>query len=368
MLRALSVLVSTVRAAVRPRADLLLEIGALRQQLEVYQRQASPPRLRRGDRLFWIWLCRHWTQWKDALVIVKPETVLGWHRAGYRAYWRRKCKGKPGRPPIPVEHQAFIRRISTDHPEWGEDRIALELKLKLGVEHSASTIRRYMVERATPPRSSTWKQFLASHAEQILSIDFTPQPLWNYSVCYVLVVMALGTREVAHIAVTSNPTLDWVKQQLREATAWGTAPRFLLHDNDGIFGQYRKVRPLADKTTGRRFRCALDAWLEGVLGVRGVPIPYGAPNAQAHIERFMGTLQREALDHFIFFSEAQLLRTASEFASYYNEARPHQGIDGIPACGPGKGPARRPAANDDGLRLVAQPVLGGLHHDYRLAA
>ena len=368
MLRALSVLVSTVRAAVRPRADLLLEIGALRQQLEVYQRQASPPRLRRGDRLFWIWLCRHWTQWKDALVIVKPETVLGWHRAGYRAYWRRKSKGKPGRPPIPVEHQNFIRRISADHPEWGEDRISLELKLKLDVEHSPSTVRRYMVEPDTPPRTSTWKQFLASHAEQIWSIDFTTKPLWNYSVSYVLVVLALGTREVVHVAVTSNPTLEWVKQQLREATEWGRAPRFLLHDNDGIFGQYGSARPVADDATGRRFRCALDAWLEGVLGVRGIPIPYGAPNAQAHIERFMGTLEREALDHFIFFSEAQLLRTARTFASYYNEARPHQGIDGIPACGPGKGP---PDAADNGAgvrRLVARPVLGGLHHDYRLAA
>ena len=359
---------SIVRAATRNRADLLLEIAALRQQLDVYRRDSRPPRLRRGDRLFWIWLCRRWERWRTALVIVKPETVLGWHRAGYRAYWRRKSRRKPGRPPIPVEHQEFIRRISGDHPEWGEDRIALELRLKLGVDHSPSTIRRYMVERGTPPRSSTWKQFLASHAEQIWSIDFTTKPLWDYSVSYVLVVFALGTREVVHVAVTSNPTLDWVKQQLREATGWGRAPRFLLHDNDGIFGQYGRTRPVADGTTGRRFRCALDAWLEGVLGVRGVPIPYGAPNAQAHIERFIGTLKREAIDHFIFFSEAQLLRTANSFASYYNEARPHQGIDGIPALGPGKGPAQKAAANDDRLRLVARPVLGGLLHDYRLAA
>ena len=368
MLRAVSLLLSTVRTVTRSRADLLIEIAALRQQLEVYSRASPRPRLERRDRLFWIWLCRRWARWRTALVIVKPETVLGWHRAGYRAYWRRKSKGKPGRPPIPAEHRDFIRQISADHPEWGEDRIALELKLKLGVEHSPSTIRRYMVERATPPRSSTWKKFLASHADQIWSIDFTTLPPWNYAVSYVLVVMALGTREIIHVGVTRNPTMDWVKQQLREATAWGEAPRFLMHDNDAIFGQYGSNRPLADATTGRRFRCALDAWLEGVLGIRGVPIPYGAPNAAAHIERFMGTFKREALDHFIFFSEAQLLQTARSFVSYYNEARPHQGIDGIPACGPGKDPPRDTEAGDDERRLVARPVLGGLHHDYRLAA
>ena len=114
-------------------------------------------------------------------MIVKPDTVLRWHRDGYKAYWRWKSMGKPGRPRIPRQHIDFIRRISTEHPEWGEDRIAMELKLKLEVDHSPSTIRRYMVERPTSPRSSTWKQFLSSHADQILSIDLTTKPLWNYT-------------------------------------------------------------------------------------------------------------------------------------------------------------------------------------------
>ena len=145
-------------------------------------------------------------------------------------------------------------------------------------------------------------------------------------------------------------------------------PRFLMHDNDGIFGQFGRLRPVADGASSQRYRCALDAWLYGVLGIRGLPIPYGAPNAQAHIERYMGTLKREALYHFIFFSEEQLRRTAIEFTRYYNQARPHQGIDGIPVHGPGQGPGDVPSVGDGEPRMVARPVLGGLHHDYCLAA
>jgi len=202
-----------------------------------------------------VWLSRHWPRWKSALVIVKPDTVLRWHRDGYRRYWRWRSKGKPGRPRIPRRHIAFIRRISSENPRWGEDRIALEMKLKLGVDHSTSTIRRYMVDGG-PPTGSTWRRFLASHAREILAIDFATQPLWDFSVHYVLVVLALDTRRVVHCAVTASPTLAWVKQQLREATAWGNTPRFLLHDNDGIFGQYR-CRAAAEGG-GRTYRCALD--------------------------------------------------------------------------------------------------------------
>ena len=345
-----------------PRADLLLEIAALRQQLGVYQRQNRRPGLRRSDRIFWIWLCRTWPRWKSALVFVKPETVLAWHREGYRQYWRWKSRGRPGRPRIPRRHIAFIRRISGDHPEWGEDRIALELKLKLGIEHSASTVRRYMVDGPRPSNSS-WRAFLRRHASQIWALDLTTQVMWNFEVRVVLVVIALDTRRVVHHAVTAHPTLAWVKQQLRDAMPFEEIPRFLIHDNDGIFGQYWRG---ARSTGRRRFRSALDAWLDGVMGVQGIPIPYGAPNANAHVERFMGTLRRECLDHFLFVSEPHLRRTVTEFISYYNEARPHQGIEGIPArpCPLALGPP----PDLDAARLVARPILGGVHHDYRLAA
>ncbi len=359
MMSILKSVFSAIRRAFRSRTDLVLENAALRQQVDVFRRQTPRPKLRRGDRLYWIWLSRHWPGWRSALVLVKPETVLRWHREGYRRYWRYRSKGRPGRPRIPRKHIEFIHHISSDHPEWGEDRIALELKLKLGVVHSPSTVRRYMVTTGSPS-GLTWRKFLASHSDQIFALDFTVQHLWNYSARYVLIILALHNRRVVHVAVTESPTLDWVKQQIREATPWNETPRFLIHDNDGIFGQYR------NRERGQP-RSALDAWLQEAMGVKGIPIPYRAPNAAAHIERFMGTLKRECLHHFIFVSEGHLLRTARRFVSYYNEGQPHQGIGGIPNHGPGVVLARDgpPAASS---RLVAESVLGGLHHDYRLAA
>jgi len=363
MFSALLAMLSALLHAVRSRADLLTEIAALRQQLAVLQRQVKRLQLRRADRAFWIWLRRHWPRWKSALVIVQPETVLRWHRQGYQLYWRWRSRGKPGRPRIPRRHIEFIRRISSDHPDWGEDRIALLLELNFGAKHDPSTLRVYMVD-GKPPSRSTWKTFLASHASQIWALDFTTQVMWNFNACYVLVIIALDSRLVVHVAVTSSPTLVWLKQQLRDATAWGIVPRFILHDNDGIFGQFR---PPAAGAAGKRFRCALDQWLSEVLGVTGIPIPYGAPNASPHIERFMRTLREECLRRFIFFTEAQLRRTVAEFVSYCNEARVHQGIDNIPDVQAGRLPPRQSELGPES-RLVARPILGGIAHDYSLAA
>ena len=181
----------------------------------------------------------------------------------------------------------------------------------------------------------------------------------------MFVVLALDTRRVVHCAVTASPSLAWVKQQLREATAWGDTPRFLLHDNDGIFGQFRCRSAKTGST--RTYRCALDKWLEEVLGLTGIPIPYGAPNASAHIERFMGSLRRECLVHFIFVSEDHLRRAVTEYVTWHNTGRVHQGIDDIPDVVAGRIPARRPPPVATS-RLVGHPVLGGLAHDYELAA
>jgi transposase InsO family protein len=185
-------------------------------------------------------------------------------------------------------------------------------------------------------------------------MDFTTVVMWDYSVCYVLVVLEHRTRRVVSMSVTRNPTLSWLKQQIRDACPWGDV-RFLIHDNDGIYGQYGK---------GGGPRCALDAWLAEVMWIRGIPIPYGAPNANALCERVIGTLRREVLNHFIFQSESHLRRTLSEYRRYYNEARPHQGIGAIPA----ELDAPRDVRGQIGGRLVGEPVLCGLHHDYRLAA
>ena len=217
----------------------------------------------------------------------------------------------------------------------------------------------------TGPTSTNWPAFLVGHAGELWTMDLTTQPLWNYSVRYVLVLMEMGSRRVVHVAVTASPTLVWLKQRIREATPFGSVPRFLVHDNDGIFGQFGRQRP---GKSGKSYRSSLDLWLGEVLGLTGVPTPYGAPNAAAHIERFMGSLKRECLNHFLFLSEGHLRRTVASYVAYYNQGRPQQGIDGIPESGPGLPRVGSGGTGEGPIQVVAHPVLGGLHHDYRLAA
>jgi hypothetical protein len=291
--------------------------------------------------------------------------VIAWHRQGFKLLWRRRSRGRHvGRPRIPPEHRAFIRRISGDHPEWGEDKIAEEFDAKFGIHHSASTIRRYMVRRTDGPcETQTWHTFIQNHAMDVWACDFLTQYTAFFAVVYVFVITEVGSRRIVHAHVTTNPTLSWVKQQIREATAWGQAPRFLVHDNDGIFGQFDRRVTVERNGRKRSYRCHLDRWLCEVTGIEGLPIPYGAPNASPHVERFMRTLREEALDHFIFFSVDHIRRVVSQFVKYYNGARPSQAIHAIPD----PYPELREAPPASG-RLVALPVLCGLIHDYRLAA
>ena len=360
LLSALLILVGCSRGA-----TLALENAALRQQLTIYERDQKHPRLRTGDRVFWVLLRRLWSAWDRSLIIVQPETVIAWHRQGFKLPWRRRSnRGKIGRPQIPREHIVFIRRISRDHPEWGEDKIAEEFDAKFGFHHSASTIRRYMVRRTDGPRrTQTWHTFIQNHAKEVWACDFLTQYTAFLAVIYVFVIMEVGSRRIVHVNVTANPTLAWVKQQIREATAWGQTPRFLVHDNDGIFGQYGRLVKVERVGRTRSYRSHLDRWLDEVMGIEGLPIPYGAPDASPHIERFMRTLREEALDHFIFLSADHIRRVVSKYVCYYNGARPSQAIHGIPDPYP-ELQQPPPAAG----RLVALPVLGGIQHDYRLVA
>ena len=264
--------------------------------------------------------------------------------------WRRRSRrGKVGRPQIPREHIAFIRRISSDHPEWGEDKIAKEFDAKFGTHHSASTIRRYMVRGTDGPRrTQTWHTFIRNHAREVWACDFLAQYTAFFAVVHVFVIMEIGSR---------------VKQQIREATAWTQTPRFLMHDNDGIFGQFGRPVKVARDGRTRSYRCHLDLWLHEVMRIEELPIPYGAPNASPHIERFMRTLREEALDHFIFLSADHVRQVVSEFICYYNGARPSQAIHAIPDPYP---ELKEPPPKVG--RLVALSVLGGIQHDYRLTA
>jgi putative transposase len=160
-----------------------------------------------------------------------------------------------------------------------------------------------MVPRSEGPRDGqTWRTFIKNHAHQMWACDFLTQHTAYFSVVYIFVIMEIGSRRIVHWNATTSPTLAWVKQQVREATPWGERPRFLIHDNDGIFGQYSQ-RPTVTRPNGKKrtYRCHLDLWLDAVLGIEGIPIPYGAPNANAHLERFNRTLREDALNHFVFF-------------------------------------------------------------------
>jgi len=361
----ISALFACLRASLMPQASLALENAALRQQLAIYQRSHKRAHLQAGDRVFWVALQRLWPGWIGPLIIVKPATVIRWHRKGFKLLWRRKShSGRIGRPRIPRKHISFIQRISGDHPEWGEDRIAEELAAKFGIEHSTSTIRRYMVPRRSRPRGDqSWRTLVRNHAKGLWACDFLIQHTALYSVAYIFIIMEIHSRRIVHFNVTTNPTLPWVKQQIRQATPWDMTPRFLVHDNDGIFGQYGRKLAVEGDDRKRSYRCHLDRWLDEVMGIKGIPIPYGAPNASPHIERFIRTLREEALDHFVFFGLAHIRRVLSEYIRYYNGARPSQAIHGIPEPYPElmKPPPRL-------SKLMALPVLGGIQHDYRLAA
>jgi putative transposase len=340
-----------------------VRILALRPQLAVYKRKSKKVLLRNRDRLFWSLLSKIWRDWRSELILVKPETVIRWRERKFREFWQRKSQNRPGRPGIPKEHIDFIRRISSDHPEYGKDRIALELEVKFGIRHACSTVRRYMAKkRPGPTDSQTWRSFLKNQAKAMWSCDFFVQHTVGFQVLYVLVVMEIASRKVIYLHVTDHPTLQWTKQQIRNA-CFEEQPKFLLHDNDGKFGQFG--RPLRVENEGNSVWCrsAFDEWRWQEMGIRGIAIPFGAPNAAAHIERLIGTLRRECLDRMLIWNGRHLRRVLAEFIAWYNHGRVHQSLNGIPNPDPVLAEPK-PA----GGRLVAIPVLNGLHHDYRLAA
>jgi transposase InsO family protein len=245
--------------------------------------------------------------------------------------------------------------MSRDNPSWGEDKINEELRVKFGVRHSTSAIRKYMARRRPRRDGQKWRTFIKNHSHELFACDFMTQHTALFTTVYVFVVMEIGTRRIVHCNVTESPALDWVKIQIRDIAAFDRKPRFLLHDNDGIFGQFgwRKGG----------FRCHLDRWLSTMMDIKGLPTPYHAPNANAHVERFHRTLRQDALNHFIFLNAAHVGRAVREFIEYYNRARPSQATHAIPDPYPEL--LKKPLA---GGKLIALPVLGGVQHDYRLAA
>jgi transposase InsO family protein len=286
--------------------------------------------------------------WRDALVLVAPETLLRWHREGYRLFWKWRSKPRSPRPPrLSGELIALIRCMATQNRLWGAERIRGEL-LKLGFSVAKSTIQRYVSRsRSTPPEGQRWSTFLRNQAAGIWACDlFEIRDLW-FRCHFVFVVMHLASRRILLAAATTAPGADWLAQHHSQLTPFGHGPKFLLRDNDAKFGT------------------VFDDAAEGA-GSRVIRTPVMAPKANAYCERLIGSVRRECLDHLLVFGEDHLQRVLDQYRDYYNARRPHQGIgqrrpdtfDHLPR-------APQPVA---GHRVISRPVLGGLHHDYRLAA
>ena len=272
---------------------MLILLLAQRNQIIVLKRSVKKPKIKERDRFLWMFFSKVWADWKEHLAIVQPDTVIKWRARKFKDYWRKlsKPKGQVGRPPILKEHIEFIKRISSDHPDYSGKRIAGMLKELFGVEHAPSTVVRYRVKKPKPPRGTQqWSTFLKNHASVIWSFDFCVQHTFFFAQIYILVIMELENRRIVYMAVTMHPTLDWLKQQIRNAT-WEACPKFFIHDNDGIFGQLGK--PVTVRFNGKSVSCrsSLDIWLVTTMGIRGIPIPFFAPNANGYVSYCTSSLR-----------------------------------------------------------------------------
>src|SRR6266704_5758362 len=298
---------SSFRVYFRTQSDNQLEILALRHQIGVLQRKTPKPKLKPADRRLWVWLSQCWPRWRSALVMVRPATVIDWHRRGFRWYWTWRVRhGHAGRPSVPKETRELIRILSRNNSTWGAPRIHSEL-LKLGIQISEASVAKYMVRHRKPP-SQSWKTFLHNHVSQLVSIDFfSVHTIW-FEVLFVFVVLAHDRRRVLHFNVTAHPTAAWTAQQIVEAFPFDSAPKYLLRDRDRIYGD--------------EFRKQVE-----VLGIKEVLSAPRSPGQRADIERIIGSIRRECLDHVIIFDEASLRRTLRLYFRYYHESRLHLSLD-----------------------------------------
>jgi len=335
----LALIASFVCSLFASRSHLHLENLALRHRLAVYQRMSKRPKLRDRDRLLWSVLSRLIGDWRELLVIVKPRTVIEWRRRRFRDYWRRLSQRKsPGRPMLPPEIRALIRQMSSANVLWGAPRIVGELA-KLGIEVAESSVAKYMVKK-TGPASPTWTAFLRTHLRDMISVDFFVVPTIRNQVLYVCLVLSNERRRVLHFNVTTNPTAEWTGRQLIEAFAWRDAPTFLLRDRDGIYGD--------DFSKHAK-----------VLGLKELRSGPGKPWQNPYVERLIGTIRRECLDHVIVLSEHHLTRVLRSYFAYYHGYRTHQSLEM-------DAPDGREIERSGKIRTI--PHVGGLHHHFERAA
>jgi transposase InsO family protein len=317
------------------RAALVAEILVLRHQLNILRRK-SPKRVALGsvDRLLLVGLYRLAPRALDALKIVRPQTLLRWHRAGFRTYWHWKSRPRGGRPTTSADIRRFIREMSVANPLWGAPRIHGEL-LKLGIEVGQATVAKYMAKRRMPP-SQGWKTFLRNHADGIASMDLFLVPTISFRLLYGFLILQHTRRELLWLGVTAHPSAEWIAHQLTEAYGWQQAPQYIIRDRDRAYGH----------AFLRRLRA---------MGIRDRPIAPRSPWQNGCAERLIGSIRRDCLDHVIVFGERHLRHLLKSYQKYYNEARTHLSLQ--------KDALIHRAVQAVGQTL-AVPVLGGLHHQY----
>ena len=333
-------MLAVVRVFCQSRTNTALEVVALRQQLAVLKRKRPRPVLNSLDRLFWTTLRHLWSRWSHVLLIVKPETVISWHRAGFRLYWRWRSRPRGGRPKITEEIRVLIRRLAEENPDWGAPKIHGELQ-KLGFVVSERSVARYLrrIRRRGDP-GKRWLTFLQNHREVIVAFDFFAVPTVTFQLLYCFFVMEHGRRKILHFNVTRQPTAEWVVQQLREALPDAGPYRYVILDRDAKFDvdviAFLIATGLNPKRTSVR-----SPWQNGIA------------------ERWVGGCRREMLDHVIPLNELHLRRPIRDYISYFHEDRIHDSL--------GKDtPNRRPVEKqpDPEATLISSPRLGGLHHRY----
>ncbi len=338
---------------VRSRSTLAARAMIAEKQLTMFlEREAKPRRATAGERISLASLTRLLPLWRNLLVIVEPDTVCRWHRELGSWLWRRRSH-RGGRPPLPHEIRKVIGTIHRENPHWSPRRIRDEARLKLDVKVAEATVKKYLSVEEHSPRHHTgqhWATFIRNHATEVVACDLFTVWTARFHVIHALVIMEVGSRRILHTNVTTGPTAAWVVQQLRETIPDLHSWRFLVHDRDSIFNR--------DVDAAARH-----------MGLRVLKTPPQAPQANSFCERIIGTIRRECLDHLIVLSERHLRRILRRYATHYNHARPHMSLGpGIPD--PPEGlpvevdPERH--ALPEGCRVVSTPVLGGLHHEYRL--
>ena len=334
-------LVAFVHSLMRTRTELAAENLALRQQLAALHRQSKRPRLKKRDRIFWVWFSRLFRNWRSVLVIVQPATVIRWHQQGFKLYWRWKSRAKkPGRPQIWREIRDLVRQMCSENATWGVPRIHSEILL-LGYDVSESTVANYMNRDRKPP-SQTWRTFLDNHVPDIVAVDFFTVPTATFRILFTFVVLRHDRRRIVHFNVTAHPTAERTAQQIIEAFPGDSAPQFLIRDRDGICGLSFQTR-VAN------------------MGIEEVPTAPRSPWQSPYVERLIGSIRRECLNHFIVLNERHLRRILSSYFTYYHESRTHLSLDR-------NSPIPRDVEPPERGRVIAIPQVGGLHHRYRRAA